>query len=101
VPVVAASGHARSAGTLTLARAGHLPTSGQQHARVGPGRSTPLAADIPVTMDRVAAHVGHTVDRVESSIETLIRAGVIAQGGHSGPGAVGEPVDMPRDSGRA
>lgn len=43
---------------------------------------------IYVPTDRLAAHVGYTVDRVESSIETLIRAGVIVRRRHSGLGAV-------------
>jgi len=43
---------------------------------------------IYVTTDRLAAHVGYTVDRVESSIESLIRTGVIAPPRHSGLGAV-------------
>jgi hypothetical protein len=43
---------------------------------------------IYVTTERLAAHLGYPVDRVESSIEALTRAGVIVQRRHPGLGAV-------------
>jgi len=50
---------------------------------------------IYMTIDRLAAQVGYGADRVESSIEMLIRAGVIVQRRHSGLKAVMYHVSAP------
>ena len=50
---------------------------------------------IYVPIDRLAASVGYDADRVESSIETLIGAGVIVQRRHAGLNAVMYRVSAP------
>jgi DNA-binding transcriptional regulator GbsR (MarR family) len=50
---------------------------------------------IYVTIDRLAVQVGYSAARVESSIEMLIRAGVIVQRRHAGLTAVMYRVSAP------